>query len=247
MNVPDQKFWDVNVNGTRNMLEASIATGVKRFIYGSTIGVYGSLEGRIDENSPCQPDNIYGVTKLAAEKLALSYQDRISVVAVRISETYGPGDRRLLKLFKGIRKNVPFLIGDGQNVHHLVYIDDLIQGFLLAATVDAACGKVFVLAGKEPVTTGEMFTVIAEQLGAKAPTVRIPLTPLLVTATAMETLLRPLGVQPPLHRRRMDFFKKSFSFSLDKGETILGYRPQVDFRRGVLETASWYKQQGYLS
>ena len=69
MNVPDKRYWDVNVAGTKNMLEASINAGVKRFVHGSTIGVYGSaLEGNIDENSTLKPSNIYGRTKLEAEK-----------------------------------------------------------------------------------------------------------------------------------------------------------------------------------
>lgn len=106
-NVPDQQFWEVNVRGTRNLLEASLGARVKRFVHGSTIGVYGSaLEGTIDEQSAVKPDNIYGVTKLEGEKVVLSHQDRIPVVIVRISETYGPGDRRLLKLFKGIKRNI---------------------------------------------------------------------------------------------------------------------------------------------
>ena len=67
-NVPDEYFRQVNVEGTRNMLDASIEAGVKRFVHGSTIGIYGSaLDGEIDENSPAHPANIYGVTKLEGE------------------------------------------------------------------------------------------------------------------------------------------------------------------------------------
>ncbi|HZA28431.1 MAG TPA: NAD-dependent epimerase/dehydratase family protein, partial [Gammaproteobacteria bacterium] len=134
-NVPDQHFWDVNVEGTRNVLEVSVEAKIKRFVHGSTIGVYGSaLAGEIDEASSISPDNIYGVTKYEGERLALSFADKIPISIVRISETYGPGDRRLLKLFKAIKKNVFFMIGKGDNKHQLIYVDDLIEGMYLAAT-----------------------------------------------------------------------------------------------------------------
>ena len=246
-NVPDQRFWDVNATGTRNLLEASIDAGVKRVIHGSTIGVYGSgLAGQLDEQSPVKPDNIYGITKLAGEKLVASYQELIPVVIIRISETYGPGDQRLLKLFKAIQKKLFFMIGDGRNIHHPIYIDDLVDGLLLAATVEKAAGNLFVLAGKEPITTNDMVAVIARQLGLRLWPFRLPLAPFLGVAGLMEAVLRPLGIQPPLHRRRMDFFKKSFLFSLKHSEQILGFAPKVGFELGIADTAKWQRQMGYL-
>ncbi|MFQ5728757.1 MAG: NAD-dependent epimerase/dehydratase family protein [Waddliaceae bacterium] len=247
MNVPDKRYWDVNVEGCRNMLEASIGGGVKRFVHGSTIGVYGSaLSGDIDEKSLLAPNNIYGETKLAAEKLVLSFQEKLPVSIIRISETYGPGDRRLLKLFKAIKKNVFFIIGNGENIHHLIYIDDLIEGLFLAATLEAAVGKIFVLAGKDTATTNMMAEVIAKQLGTRVPKFHAPLSLFLLVATIMELSLRPLGIQPPLHRRRMDFFRKSFSFSRDASLRSLNFSPRLSFAEGVERTAKWYQEQGLL-
>lgn len=246
-NVPDQHFWDVNVTGTKNILEASLQAGVKRFVHGSTIGVYGSmLEGKIDEQSPLKPDNIYGITKLEGERLLLSFQEKLPVVVIRISETYGPGDRRLLKLFKAIKKKIFFMIGNGRNLHHLIYIDDLIEGLFLAATVPGAVGRIFVLAGKETLTTNEMVGVIAEELGMAVPRFRAPLSLFLLLATITEKTLRPLGIQPPLHRRRIDFFKKSFVFTQDEAAEHLGFAPKFSFKQGVHETAKWYAEVGAL-
>jgi dihydroflavonol-4-reductase len=247
-NVPDQYFHDVNVTGTQNMLEASIQAGVRRFVYASTIGVYGSgAVGTLDENTPTHPDNIYGITKLAAEKLVLSYQDRLPVVAIRISEVYGPGDRRrLLKLFRAIKKRRFFVIGDGQNLHHVIYIDDLIDGLILAAQVEQATGQVFVMAGKEKIATDEMVAAIAEVLNVPSPRFRAPMSVFMLAATIMETVLRPLGIQPPLHRRRMDFFKKSFALSTARAEDVLGFAPRYTFKQGAAETARWYDEMNYL-
>lgn len=246
-NVPDQVFWDVNVTGTKNILDACISSGVKKFVHGCTIGVYGSHEGAIDELSPCNPDNIYGKTKLEGEKLALSYKDRIPLVVIRISETYGPGDRRLLKLYRAIYKKAFFKIGPGKNLHQLIYIDDLVDGMLRAAESQRAEGEVILLVGSKPITTDEMVDTIASELNVKLPPFRAPLFPFTATAVILESILRPVGIQPPLHRRRMDFFKKSFSFSTTRAEDLLGFTPQYTFAQGVAKTALWYSESGMLA
>jgi nucleoside-diphosphate-sugar epimerase/SAM-dependent methyltransferase len=247
VNVPDQRFRDVNVTGTINLLEASVEAGVGRFVHGSTIGIYGSsTDGPLDEESPARPDNIYGVTKLEGERAVLSFKEILPVVIIRIPETYGPGDRRLLKLFRAIGANRFLMIGDGRNLHHVIYIDDLVDALLLAANRPEAIGNVFVIAGNEALSTNEMVSAIAEQTGASIPGFRLPLSPLLLAAAVMEKTLRPLGIQPPIHPRRMDFFRKSFSFSRDKAQGVLRFSPKVSFREGVLRTAAWYREMGYL-
>lgn len=246
MNVPDQRFRDVNVGGTRNVLDAAAAVGVRRVVHGSTIGVYSRLDGVIDESSSTQPDNIYGTTKHEGERLALSYDGRVPVVVIRIPEVYGPGDRRLLKLFKAISRGAFFMIGEGRNVHHAIYVDDLLEGLLAAAESPCAVGEVILLAGREPVTTNEMVARIAEALGRQPPRIRAPLWVFAAAATTLEFTLRPLGIQPPLHRRRLDFFRKSFSLSTAKAERLLGFAPRVGFAEGARRTASWYREIGEL-
>jgi nucleoside-diphosphate-sugar epimerase len=246
-NVPDEHFWHVNVRGTKNMLEASVSSGIRRFVHGSTIGVYGSaVQGEITEESPLRPDNIYGVTKSEGERLALSYSDKIPIAVVRISETYGPGDRRLLKLFKAIDKNIFFMIGAGENKHQLIYVDDLIRGLWLAATAKKACGEIFLLSGREVLTTSEMVLTIARTLNKRTTRFQAPLWPFLIVARILETTLRPFGIQPPLHTRRLDFFRKSFLFSSKKSSELLEFIPEVRFEEGVAETVRWYKEHGYL-
>lgn len=246
MDVPDQKFRDVNVGGTRNVLDASVEGGITAFVHGSTIGVYGDPSGTLDESSPTEPDNIYGETKLEGEELALSYADRLPVSAIRISEVYGPGDRRLLKLFRAIDRGVFFLIGRGENLHHPIYVEDLVDGLLGAAGNVDATGEVLLLAGKEAVSTREMADTIARVLDAPPPRFRLPLAPFTVLATVMELTLRPLGIQPPLHRRRLDFFRKSFTLSGEKARRKIGFEPSVGFEEGARRTAAWYREQGLL-
>ena len=245
-NVPDQTFHDVNVTGSRNIIEASIEAGVKRFIHGSTIGVYGDPAEAISETSPCNPVNIYGKTKLEGEKLVLSYKDRIPLVVVRISETYGPGDRRLLKLFRAINKKAFLKIGPGSNLHQLIYIDDLIEGMFKATQAEKALGEIILLVGHKPISTDEMVETIAEVLELRLPNFRLPIFPFTIASVVLESALRPIGIQPPLHRRRMDFFIKSFSFSTAKADELLGFSPRYSFGQGADLTACWYKENGLL-
>jgi len=245
-NVPDQTFRDVNVTGTRNILNASVAAGVKRFVHGSTIGVYGHADAPVNENSPCNPENIYGVTKLEGEKLALSYKDKLPVVVIRVSETYGPGDRRLLKLFRAINRKAFFMIGTGQNLHQLIYVDDLVRGMLAAAASEKALGEIILLVGETPITTAEMAETISDVLDVRLTKFRAPLWPFMIAAYVLETVLKPTGIQPPLHRRRMDFFKKSFSFNTSKALDLLSFTPKYSFEKGVQETARWYRDKGLL-
>lgn len=246
-NVGEDYFRRINVEGTRNILEAAAEGGVARFVHGSTIGVYGSaVTGELSESSPTRPDNIYGVTKLEGERVALGFNAKLPVTAIRISETYGPGDNRLLKLFKAVDRKRFFMIGSGLNVRQLIFVDDLIDGMRLAAESARAPGEVFVLAGAETLTTRQTVETIAAALGVVPSSLRVPIWPFLALAVAMEKTMTPLGLQPPLHRRRLDFFRKSFHFSLRKAKEVLGFEPRTPFAEGARMTAQWYRENGLL-
>ena len=246
MNVPDSRFEAVNVVGTQIVLEEAANAGVSRLVHGSTIDVYGWPKGTLTEQSACIPDNIYGRTKLEGERLALGFDGGPGVTAIRIPETYGPGDHRLLKLFRAIRSGTFFMIGSGTNIHHPIYIDDLVDGLVAAAIRPEAAGDLFLLAGREPVMTKEMATHIARALGVAAPRIRVPLAPFTLLAVLLETTLRPMKIQPPLHRRRLNFFRKSFTLDDAKARRVLDFEPTVDFEEGARRTAAWYQETGLL-
>jgi nucleoside-diphosphate-sugar epimerase len=246
-NVADSYFRDVNVTGTRRLLEAAVAAGARRFVYGSTIGVYGSAtQGELDEDSAPCPQNIYGVTKLEAERVTTEFSGSIETCCVRISETYGPDDLRLLKLFRAIDRGAFFMIGSGGNLRQVIHVDDLVNGLQLAAEHPAAVGETFVLAGVEVMTTATMVAHIASALGRRTPRLRVPVWPFRAAAAVLESTLRPLGIQPPLTQRRLDFFTKSFRFSTRKPLRVLGFEAKVPFATGAGTTAAWYRDHGWL-
>jgi dihydroflavonol-4-reductase len=244
---PESHFHKVNVDGTRNLLELAAKAGVRRFVHGSTIGVYGSAAaGTLDEQSPLAPDNPYGRTKAAAEDVVRQFQSPMEWCIVRISETYGPADMRLLKLFKGVKTARFPIVGNGENLHQLIYVDDLSRGLLAACESPAAPKQTVLLVGSEKITTNEMVAAVAAAVGSKKSAPHLPLWPFLAAAFVFEATFSPLGLKPPLHRRRLDFFRKSFSFSTTKAQDTLHVRPQVDFHTGARFTAEWYQANGFL-
>lgn len=245
--LPESYFRAVNVDAVRTLLAACRDHNVRRFVYGSTIGVYGGAsDSLLDEDSPVRPENIYTITKLEAESLVRSFAGYFETCIVRIAETYGPGDHRLLKLFRSIARGHFVMIGNGANRRQCIHVDDLARGLLLAAQHPAAIGQTFVFAGNEIMTTHEMVDCIASVLHRKPPRLQLPMWPFIAAAGVMETTLPPLHIAPPLHSRRLDFFRKSFVFSTARAQSLLGFQPAIDFRNGAADTVSWYRARGLL-
>jgi nucleoside-diphosphate-sugar epimerase len=88
---------------------------------------------------------------------------------------------------------------------------------------------------------------IAKAVDVPAPRGHLPLAPLLAAATLCEAVCRPLGIEPPLHRRRCDFFTKSRAFSSDKARRLVGYAPRVELEEGLRRTADWYVAERLLA
>jgi dihydroflavonol-4-reductase len=245
--MPAAYYHSINVDAVTKLLQGCREARVRRFVYGSTMGVYGSSDGRLlNEDSPVRPENVYTRTKLQAEEIVRAHAEVFDTCIIRIAETYGPGDQRLLKLFRSIDRGHFFMIGAGNNRRQCIHVNDLIRGLLLAAQHPAAIGQTFILAGQEVMTTNEMVQQVAAALNRKPPRLQLPLWPFIAAAGVMETTLPPFRIQPPLHSRRLDFFRKSFVFSTDKARDVLGFQPEVDFRRGASDTAQWYRARGYL-
>ncbi len=242
-------YYDVNVEGTRRLAEACLAEGGIPFIYCSTCGVHGEVQNPpVDEMAPYNPGDIYQETKVEAEKvvLALHRERGLPATILRPVGIYGPGDRRFLKLFGGVARGRFPLIGSGEVLYHLTHVEDVARGFLKAADTPEAQGETFILAGERYTSIKELIELIASGAGVAAPRVRVPVTPVYMAAVVCEGLCRPLGIEPPLHRRRLDFFLKDRAFRIDKAKERLGWRPQVDLEEGIRETLGWYREKGWI-
>jgi dihydroflavonol-4-reductase len=245
---PDSYYFDVNVGGTKNILDAARAEGVHRVVHCSTAGVHGEVTTvPADECAPLSPGDVYQDSKLEGEQVALAEFGRgLPGVVFRPVGIYGPGDTRFLKLFRTIDSGRFRMFGSGEVLYHLTYIDDLVDGIILCGEVPDALGQVFLLAGPGYTTLNELVARVAEALDRPMPRGRLPLWPLLTAATLCEAACRPLGIDPPLHRRRCDFFVKDRAFTSAKAREILGYEPKVDLAAGLRRTADWYRATGLL-
>jgi dihydroflavonol-4-reductase len=243
-----EEFLAVNFEGTRALLESSRQAGVRRFVYCSTIGVHGTVaQTPADENAPFNPRDYYQESKLMAEKHCLAMHNQgIEVVVIRPCGIYGPGDTRMLKMFRMIDKGTFFFVGSAQPNFHPVYIDDLVQGFVLVMSIDQAAGEVFIIGGPRYLPLREYVAAAARAVGARIPTLTIPYEVMNLLAASCEWLCKIPGISPPLHRRRLTFFKHNRAFTIGKARRMLGYEPKVELDEGFRRTVAWYREQGLL-
>ena len=247
--LPDRVYYDVNVGGTRRLAEAALSEGGVPLVYCSTCGVHGEVaEPPADEEAPYNPGDIYQETKVEAEKMLLSMhrEQGLHVAILRPVGIYGPGDRRFVKLFGGIaRRHFP-MIGKGEVFYHLTHVEDVARGFMRAADVSSANGKTFIIAGERYTTVNELIEMISRVAGVPPPRWRLPAAPMVAAAVVCEAVCRPLGLEPPLYARRLDFFLKHRAFKIDKARKELGWKPEVELEQGIRQTLEDYRSRGWL-
>jgi len=246
---PDRVYGEINVQGTQNMLEASYEEGVKRFVHCSTIGVLGHIANPpANETYPYNPGDVYQRSKCEGEKIALKFfQDKeFPVVVARPASVYGPGDMRLLRLFKYVSSGKMVILGDGNPFYHLVYVEDLVTGFELCAQKENAVGQVYILGGDKYLTLNELIDLIAKVLEVSLSKIYLPVFPVKALSILCEKVCISLRIEPPFHRRRVDFFTKSRAFNISKAKKELGYKPEFDLETGLRLTAEWYREKGLL-
>ena len=248
--VPDSEYRSVHVDATRQLVECSAAAGVTRFVHCSTVGVHGDVEGDAPaaENAPLHPGDIYQLTKLEGEQVALETADRVGLplTVVRPGPIYGPGDRRLLKLIGGVARKRFVLLGDGSPHFHMVYVDDLIEGFRLAAETPAAAGRTYIVTGGEAPTLNELVHEIASIAQVPPPKARLPVWPFWLAGAICEGICVPLGIEPPIFRRRVAFFTNNRWFDTSRARAELGYTPRVGLRDGIRRTLDSYRGLGWV-
>jgi dihydroflavonol-4-reductase len=249
--IPKTAYQAVNADAVGELIRAAADASATRVVHCSTVGVHGDIaRPPANEDAPLAPGDIYQRSKLAGELVAreAARETGLAVTIARPSGIYGPGDRRLLKLFRGVAHRRFVVLGSGNIFYHLTYIDDLVEGLRLCAEVPAAANRTYILAGGEVTTLNELVAIIAERAHVKPPALRLPVWPVWIAGALCEVLfmpLRGLKVEPPLYRRRVDFFTKSRAFDIQRARAEMGYSPQVRLREGIERTLAWYREQGW--
>lgn len=247
--VDDGYYRAINVSALENMLQVAATQNVRRFVHCSTVGVYGPLATvPADENTTCNPDIAYEVTKLEGEESVRSAVCSLglSAIIIRPSWVYGPECPRTLKLLRAVNKRRFFYVGGGQNLRHPLYITDMLAAFNLASTVSMPSGETVIIAGPCAVTTRELVEKIIAVSGIRYRPPTLPLGPVALVCRLMEKAFTLAGQQPPFSSRSIKFFTENSSFSIRKAHELLNFSPSVSLDDGLSRTLTYARQRGLI-
>ncbi len=249
LNVPDGYYYDVNVNGTRNVLDAAYINGVKKFIYCSTCGVHGNIENPpANEDAPIAPADYYQRTKYEAEPIVKGYANKgMKTVILRPAAIYGPGDpERFFMIFKRVAKGSFPMFGSGDTLYHPLYIDNLIDAFMICMEPDKGNGREYLIADEEYFPIKEIVKKVGEALDIPVKINYYPVMPIVIAGHIVEKVCKPLGIAPPIFPRRVDWYRQNRAFDITRAKKELGYIPKIGLDEGLRRTGQWYKEMGYL-
>ncbi|MFH0786875.1 MAG: NAD-dependent epimerase/dehydratase family protein [Pseudomonadota bacterium] len=249
VDLPHKVYWEVNVEGTRNLLEASLRQGGQRFIYCSTEGVHGHIKNPpADENAPIAPKDYYQYTKWEGEKVVQEYiQKGLPSVILRPTAIYGPGDpERFLMIYRRVKSGVFPMFGTGRITYHPLYIDNLSDAFELAMEKEGALGQAYLIADEDYLAIEDLVKAVAEVMRREVKIPHLPFWPLFLASFLCEAVCKPLGITPPIFRRRADWYRQNRAFTIEKARRELGYHPRVGLAEGLTRTYQWYLKHGYL-
>lgn len=259
MDTPEDVCFRINVNGTRNLLDACLRHGsVERFVHVSTCGVMGDIQNPpADETYPYNPENMaYARAKTEAEKTALSYRDRLSVRVVRFPLAYGSplidGDLAQIEgvtpmsmIFSAVQKGQWMYFGDGMTLIHCIHVSDIVRGLELAAE-KGKTGEVYILADEKAVPMKALVEFSARALNVPAPRRHIPLPIAMTMGLLMESISKLTRRTPMLTREVVRGFAATRAFNTSKARRELGFNPIVRLEAGIQETVKCYQAKGYI-
>lgn len=247
--LPEATYFAVNAEGTRQLLDASIAAGVKRFVHTSTGGVLGDIKNPPGSHeTPYAPGDLYQRSKTEGEKIALDYfrSGKIRGVVIRPAMVYGPGDTRHLKLFRMIARGKFFYVGPGDKSVHFIDIRDLARAYKLAMERSELTGEIYHIAGEAPLPLRDAVNLIADHLGVARPWLHLPIKLTQFIGTACEVICAPFGISPPIYKRRVDFFTKARFFDTTKSARELGFKPTLPSREEIVSVAEYFRAHRML-
>jgi len=243
-----RKMYALNVKGTENVLNAAIESKVKRFIYASTIAIYGKVNNEkitlIEENYPPHPISNYAKTKFMGENLVkdLCSKNKMDYVVLRPSKVYGPGDNSLLPLLKLAKKGLSFTIGKGDGITMPVYSTDVAEAFYLALNKK---NKTYIIAGPDAMTKRKFVEALSKALKKNPRKLKLPAKPILLLARIVESTASILNINLPLSQK-LNFFLASRLYSIDKAKKELGYYPKVGIDLMIKKTLDYYKEESLI-
>ena len=242
--------WGINVKATAALLSHCVDAGVRRFLQLSSVAAYGfSATQDVDETQPLRPmGNTYVDTKIASEHIVLACHGSgaMDCTIVRPGDVYGPGSRPWVILPLEMIKAGKFMLpAHGKGLFSPVYVDDIVNGILLAGSREKGAGQIFNISGGISPTCAEYFGHHARMLGAK-PLKTMGTKGARLLAEIARVAITTFGGSTELGGGTIDMLSREAGYSIEKAERLLGFRPQVDLAEGMRRTEQWAKEQGLL-
>jgi len=245
--LPLYAFYAVNVEGTKNLLEAfRNSDSLQRLVHVSTVAVVGETDPRrpAEEDAPCHPLDTYGETKLLAERVVADFATTgFPSVIARPMWIYGANSVITSNLFRKIALRKLPMDGAARNTMQPVALEDVVSGLLQCASVVGIEGRTYNIAGPEILTIRSMCGMIAEAMGTTLPKIGVPMAVALPLAVVSESMFPLLGMNPQLSREKLEYFRLSNSYSIERAQRELGWTPQTTFREGARHVANELLQQ----
>ena len=240
------RYFTVNVEGTRNLLKCASANHVRRFIFFSSVAVYGDLPVP-SEDSPPRPANPYGESKLLAENLVEEWgrEDaaRLAVI-IRPTVVFGPRSRsNMFRLITYVCDRKFVRIGKGENVKSVAYVENLVHATLFLMGNMRPGVEIFNYSDEPQMTTGELVGLIARAAGVPEPGFVIPYKPAYLAAKALDLLGFITKQDFPITSVRMKKFNTSTRYQSEKIRSR-GFQPPFSIAEGLASTIRWYRDEG---
>ena len=231
-----REYQRVNVEGTRCLAEAARAAGVKRFVFFSTINVYGpgGLGQFLNEGSPLHPDSFYAETKAQAENIAFA---ALPAVVLRLAAVYGPNMKgNYLRLLEALRRRRFAFVGDGLNRRTLVHVQDVCSAAILAATHPAAPGNIYNVTDGSVHSLEQIVQAMCITLNRNPPRLRLPANVVRRLAGIIEAAAHCLLRKRVPVRAAVAKLTEDTAVSGTRIIDELGWQPQYDLFRGWCDT-----------
>lgn len=236
-----REFYDTNVQGTKNLVNASIEENIKRVIVmssNSPIGCNPNNKHRFNEMSPYNPYLNYGKSKKLLEDYINNINDKIEAVIIRAPWFYGPFQpKRQLEFFEMIKNGKGPIVGNGNNVRSMVYIDNLVQGLILSAIEKKAAGKTYWIADEKAYSMNQILNTIerlmSDEFNQKCRFTRLKL-PSFVSdfALVIDKIIQFAGFyNQKIHV--LSEMNKNIACSVNKAKDELGYKPSISLEEGM--------------
>jgi nucleoside-diphosphate-sugar epimerase len=241
---PRREFYRVNVDGTKNILDA-LKKWDGHFIHISSIAVHGFRPGTYTEASPASPDrHPYCDSKARAERLVdMAIKEGLKASLARVAGVYGPGDPHFIARFLDqVRSGRIFIVGKGDQPSNLIYIDDIIEGMILIAKRECEPGQRYVLSDPSAPDVLIMIQHALTGLELRARIQPVPMWIAMAVASVQEMRSHIAKSHPSLTRYAVKAIGNRCVFSTGVTAKKLGWSPKMNVQEGVARTISWYRK-----